>query len=96
MDWIDLAQIRTGGGRALVNAVINLRVPQNAGNLLIEKLAASQGRTLLHGVRFVYPTTKAYATGRFEQHTCQEHALSLRIYQLRKQVNESCFRQLIY
>jgi hypothetical protein len=32
MDWIDLAQDRDQ--RALVNMVMNLRVPQNAGNFL--------------------------------------------------------------
>jgi hypothetical protein len=31
MDWIDLAQYRNRW-RALVNAVVNLWVPQNAGN----------------------------------------------------------------
>ena len=33
MDWIDLAQDK-GRWRALVNAVMNLRDPKNAGNFL--------------------------------------------------------------
>ena len=33
MDWIDLAEDRHRWG-ALVNAVMNLRVPQNVGNFL--------------------------------------------------------------
>jgi hypothetical protein len=33
MDWIKLGQDRARS-RSLVNAVMNLRVPQNAGNIL--------------------------------------------------------------
>jgi hypothetical protein len=33
MDWIDVAEDR-GRWRTLVNAVMNLRVPSNAGNFL--------------------------------------------------------------
>ena len=41
MDWIDLAQDRERW-RALVKVVMNLRVPQNAGNFLAENWLASQ------------------------------------------------------
>ena len=50
MDWIDLAQGRDRW-RALVNVVMNLRAPLNAGNFLTnsEPLSFSR-RTLLHGI----------------------------------------------
>ena len=49
-DWIELAQGREGW-QALVNAVMNLQVPKNAGNFLtgLESVSFSR-RIVLHGV----------------------------------------------
>ena len=50
MDWIGLAQERDGW-RTLVSAVMNLRVPWNAGNFLTScKPVSFSRRTLHHGV----------------------------------------------
>jgi hypothetical protein len=50
MDWIELAQERDRW-LALVDAEMNLRVPQNAGNFLTScKPVSFSRRTLLHGV----------------------------------------------
>ena len=50
MDWIGLAQ-DTERWRTLVSAVMNLRVPSNAGNFLTSyKPVSFSRRTLHHGV----------------------------------------------
>jgi hypothetical protein len=53
MDWIGLAQDRDLG-QAVVNKVINVRIPQNAGNFLTSgETGIFSRRTLLHAVSYI-------------------------------------------
>ena len=61
-DWIDVAQNRDRR-RAFVNAVMNLTIPQNAGNFLTSwKLICFSRRTLLLGVSIMFQNTVLLST----------------------------------
>jgi hypothetical protein len=54
MKWIDLSQDRVRW-RALVDAIMNLQVPEQSENFLTSRGQVSlSGRTLIHGVSSKY------------------------------------------
>ena len=56
MDWIDLAQDKNRW-QALVNAVMNLQVPQHAETCLTSSKPVSLARILLLGVSYLLQCT---------------------------------------
>ena len=89
MDWIGLVQDRETW-RTLVSAVMNLRVPWNAGNFLTScKPISFSRRTLYHGVsmsvspcRFEYTLNKGFVSQRLEKTTANSKLLFLLCYRL--------------
>jgi hypothetical protein len=96
VDWIDMAQDKDRW-RGVVNAAVNLRVPQNAGNFLPSWGPVSfPRRTLLHGVSKSVSQSVSQGWPQNGSDRCKEDKTPLHLQRIESSVNQPAVRSVLY